>query len=76
MIDVSTIPEIKDNVYAMGKAIAFKPGIKQPKRNGTGGNMLKMLMEETKEIKELRRWLARTSNELFRRKVRRKLTKK
>ena len=38
--------------------------------------MLKMIMEETKEIKELRRWLARASNELFRRKVRRKLTKK
>ena len=38
--------------------------------------MLKMLMEEAKEIKELRRWLARTSNECFRRKVRRKLTKK
>ena len=31
---------------------------------------------EIKEIKELHQWIARTNNELFRKKVRRKATKK
>ena len=76
---MNTIPEITDKVYAMGKAIAFKLGMKQLKRNGTAkkranrGNRRK---QELKEIKELRQWITRTSNELFRRKVRRKATQK
>ena len=35
LIDVNIIPEITDKVYAMGKAITFKLGIKQPERSGT-----------------------------------------
>ena len=75
LIEANTIPEITDNVYAMGKAIAFKLGMKQPERNGTavkdanGGNRQERKL--TKEINELRQWKIRTSNELFRRKVRR-----
>ena len=54
--------------------------MKQHERNGTvmkdpkGGNRRERILK--KEIKELRQWIARTSNELFRRKVRRKATKK
>ena len=64
----------------MGKAIAFKLGMKQPKRNGAakkdanGGNRRERKLK--KEIKELRQWIASTSKELFRRKVKRKATKK
>ena len=35
LIDLNTIPEITDKVYAMGKAIEVKIGIKQPERNET-----------------------------------------
>ena len=79
LIDVNNIPKIIDKVYAMGKAIAFKLGMKQTERNGTakkdanGGNRRE---RKLKEIKELRQWIARTSNKLFRRKVRRKATTK
>ena len=44
LIDVNTIPEITDKVYAMGKAIIFKLGMKQTEGNKTankeadGGN--------------------------------------
>ena len=80
LIDVNTIPEITDKVYAMGKAIAFKLGVKQPESNTTkkkdanGGNRRERKLK--KEIKELRQWIARTSNELYTRKIRRKATKR
>ena len=32
---VNIIPEITDKVYAMGKAIALKLGMKHPERNGS-----------------------------------------
>ena len=56
LIDVNTISEITDKVYAMGKAIAL--GMKQPERNGTakedanGRNRLDQKLK--KKIKELR----------------------
>ena len=34
LIDMITITEITDKIYVMGKAIAFKLGMKQPERNG------------------------------------------
>ena len=54
--------------------------MQQHERNGTamkdpkGGNRRERILK--KKIKELRQWIARTSNELFRRKLRRKATKK
>ena len=76
LIDVNTIPEITDKACAMGKAIAFKLGMKQPKRNVTakkdanGGNRRELKLK--KEINELYQWIARTSNKLFKRKVKKK----
>ena len=35
LIDVNIISEITDKVYAMGKPITFKLGMKQPERSGT-----------------------------------------
>ena len=32
---MNIIPEITDKVYAMGKAIALKLGMKHPERNGS-----------------------------------------
>ena len=55
---MNTIPEITEKVYEMGKAIAFKSGIKQPKPNETAkkdanrGNRRERKLK--KEIKELR----------------------
>ena len=53
--------------------------MKQPQRNGTAkkdakrGNRRERKLKKRK--KELRQWIARTSNELFRRKLRRKASK-
>ena len=44
------------------------------KKDGNAGNRLEQKFK--KEIKELRQWIVRTSNKLFRRKARRKATKK
>ena len=84
LIDVNTILEIIDKVYAMGKAIAFKLRMKQTEQNGTakkdanGGNSREH--ELKKEIKDMRHWIARKSSELsefsFRRKVWKKASKK
>ena len=75
--DVDTIPEICDKVYAMGRAIASKLGVRvdkeQPgkkKGNATGGNCRERKLK--KEIKELQQKIAKTSNELYRRKQQRK----
>ena len=79
--DVDTIPEICDKVYAMGRAIASKLGVRvdkeQPgkkKGNAAGGNRQERKLK--KEIKELQQKIAKTSNELYRRKQQRKATAK
>ena len=79
--DVDTIPEICDKVYAIGRAIASKLGVRvekeQPgkkKGNAAGRNCRERKLK--KEIKELRQKIAKTSNELYRRKQRRKATAK
>ena len=54
--DVKTIPEITVKVYAMGKAIAFKFGVKQTESNTTkkkdanGGNRRERKLKEIKEL--------------------------
>ena len=79
--DVDTIPEICDKVYAMGRAIASEMGVhvdkEQPgkkKGNAEGGNHQERKLK--KEIKELQQKIAKTSNELYRRKQWRKATAK
>lgn len=76
-----TIPEITDIVYAMGKAIGYVTGIKPKERNennrpkkAEGGNRRERKLKA--EMKELRQCVAKTGNELHRRKQHRKSTKR
>jgi hypothetical protein len=78
--NVVAIPEITDKVYAMAKAIAYKLGVKQNERyenrtrKASGGNRRERKLKS--EIKELRQDIARTSNELHRRRQRRKASER
>ena len=79
--EVDTIPEMCDKVYAMGRAIGFKLGKlvegvqgDRKKKSTNGGNRRKRKLK--KEIKELRQIVAKTSNDLYRRRQQRKATKK
>ena len=70
---------IVNAVYAMGLAVCDLMGVKknqtkQNKNNGKKSNR----SERKKEIKikELRQWIARTDNEIYRRKTRRKASQK
>ena len=76
---MNTIPKICDEVYAMGRSIASKLGLRvdkeQPgkkKGNAEGENRWERKLK--KEIKELQQNIAKTSNELYRRKQQRKAT--
>ena len=73
-----TIPSITDKIYAMGKATEKKMGIDPNEKKNTkrlkNGNKRERKLEV--EIKELRQLIARTSNEIYRRKQRRKGTPK
>ena len=76
--EVDEIPEITDVVYAMGEAIAEKIGItkkvrQQKKRPGNGNRRERKLKAE---MKQLRQKIARISNEMHRRKEKRKATKR
>ena len=77
--EVDTIPEICDKVYAMVRAIGLGKLVESVKgerktKTANGGNRQERKLK--KEIKELRWIVAKTSNELYRRKKRRKATKK
>ena len=79
--EVDTIPEIRNKVYAMGRAIGFKLGKlvegdqgDRNKKNANGGNRREWKLQ--KEIKELHQIVAKTSNELYIRGQQRKVTKK
>ena len=77
--EVDTIPEICDKVYATGRAIGLGKLVETVKgerkrKTANGGNRQERKLK--KEIKELRWIVAKTSNELYRRKKRRKATKK
>ena len=70
-----------DKVYSMGRAIAFKLSKliegdqgDRNKKSANGGNRPERKLK--KKIKELRQIVAKTSNELCRRRQRRKATKK
>ena len=72
-----TVNEIVDKVYAMGKAVARKMGIKKKCKNTNSkkkGNRRER--EKLEKIKELRQKIAWASNERHRRKMKRKATKK
>ena len=71
------IPEVTDKVYAMGKAIENKMGVgfkrnETFKKRPTNGNRRERKLR--KEMKELRQNISKASNEIYRRKVKRKAT--
>ena len=74
--NVMDIGRLTDMVYAMGRATARALGVtpKEKKRVIKGGNRRERKLR--REIKTLRQCIARTSNEIHRRKVNRKQTKK
>ena len=79
--EVDIIPEICDKVYTMGRAIGFKLGNlvekdkdERKKQGANGGNRRERKLK--KKIKELHQIVAKTSNELYRKRQRRKATKK
>ena len=79
--EVDTIPEICDKAYTMGRAIGFKLGKlvesdigERRKKSANGGNRQERKLK--KEIRELHQIVAKTSNELYRRRQQRKATKK
>ena len=75
---VNGIPATTDIVYAMGNAITKKMGIykkKEPRKSRPGnGNRRERRMKA--EMKQSRQSIARVSNELHRRKQKRKSTRK
>ena len=75
--EVDEIPEIMDVVYAMGKTIPENIGItkkdrQQQKKPGDGNRRERKMKAE---MKQLRQKIARISNEMHRRKEKRKATK-
>ena len=77
---VDTIPEITDKVYAMGKAVEIKISLPQKVSRGnrrqkpSNGN--RRVRKMKREMKMLRRSIARAGNKLHRRKQKRKATNK
>ena len=78
---MDTIPEICDKVYAMGRAIGIKLSKlvevnhgNRKKRFTNGDNKRERKLK--KEIKQLRQVVAKASNELYRRRTRRKQLRK
>ena len=79
--EVDTNPEICDKVYATGRAFLFKlcklvegnQGDRK-KKSANGGNRREQKLK--KEIKKLRQIIAKTRNELYKRKHRMKATNK
>lgn len=74
--EANDIMKITDTVYAMGKAVAKMTGVKKKEagRVVPGGNRSERKLRH--QIKQLRQLIARTANELHRRKMRRKPTKR
>ena len=74
------MPEITDKVNEMGKTIVHKLGAGQKHRSGSrrqkAGGGKRQECKLNREMKELRQGIARISNELHRRKFRRKPSRK
>ena len=78
--NIDDICKVVDAVYAMGRTIEERKGLKRKekrknkKNNQEGPN--RRIRKLEKQIKEVRQILAWTSNEIYRRKVKRRSTKK
>ena len=73
---IEKLCHLVDVVYAMGMASAEFLGIKLSKNTNRSRTKNRQEMKTEKKVRELRTLIARTSNELHRRKTRRKATKK
>ena len=70
---------IVNAVYAMGLAVVDMLGVQKVKVKQSQANQGKSNRREREkehQIKELRQWIARADNEIYRRKIRRKASKK
>ena len=70
---------IVNAVYAMGLAVVDMLGVQKVKvkqNQANQGKSNRREREKEHQIKELRQWIARADNEIYRRKIRRKASKK
>ena len=78
--NTNNICTVIDAVYAMGQTIAERKGVKRNEKRKENknqeGSPNRRIRKLEKQIKELRQILAWTSNEIHRRKIKRKSTKK
>ena len=78
--NTNNICTVIDAVYAMGQTIAERKGVKRNEKRKENKNQEgppnRRIRKLEKQIKELRQILAWTSNEIHRRKIKRKSTKK
>ena len=75
LAQTNDIYKIIDAVYAMGRNIAERMGIKNKdyrRNNKTSGN--RRIRKIEKELKDTRTMVAQIANEIYRRKMRRKAT--
>ena len=68
--------QITDAVYAMGRTIESRIGVKRKKKGKRGFCENRRIRKLRKKIKKLRQRVARTANEIHRRRVHRKATEK
>ena len=73
---IADVGQIVDAVYAMGLALIRSMGVKRkaPGQGKKNGNRRERKI--TNKMKELRQWIARAGNEIYRRKTRRRATVK
>ena len=76
LVGKETLNDIVNAVYAMGKTVMKIMGVKEKKDGVRLGKANRRERKKLDRIKELRQWIARISNELHRRKQRRKATNK
>ena len=71
---IADVGQIVDAVYAMGLALIRSMGVKRkaPGQGKKNGNRRERKI--TNKMKELRQWIARAGNEIYRRKTRRRAT--
>jgi len=76
LVEKQTLKEIVDAVYAMGKTLMRKLGVKEEQEGNRHHLMDRRERKKRDRIKELRQWIARISNELNRRKGNKSASKK
>ena len=70
----STLAEITDVVYAIAKAVENQQGVKRKVNNGIRKKGNRRIRKLNKQIKELKQFVPKVSNEIYGRRIRRKET--